>query len=99
VTSIRNLLLTKFRFKNHAHKKEWEEIEKIKKELMDLGFFAGEVEYMVESTFKHKKNSEITLEEIKAGKESLKGQMEISQKCLKLVHVNFSEAREDKEEK
>lgn len=86
MASISSLFSTKFHIKGNAQKKEWKEIEKIKEELMDLGFIAGEVEYMVKCTFHHKNFSEITLEELKAGKESLKGQVEISRQCLELVH-------------
>ncbi|MCR6546475.1 hypothetical protein [Dehalobacterium formicoaceticum] len=95
MTSIYSLLSKKFQFKAHALKKEWKEIEKIKKELRSLGFITGEVEYMVKCTFHHKNFSEINLEELKAGKESLKGQVEISRQCLELVYPATTNPQND----
>lgn len=70
--------------KNKASNVELEALNKLKQQLVDVGFAPDEVNYMVR---KHTKKSytELSSMEIKEIKTALSAQLEIAQKCLNLT--------------
>lgn len=71
--------------KDKASKAEWEAIDNLKKQLVNVGFAPGEVDYMVKVRTNKKAYTEMSNLELNEIKAALSNQLEISQKCLKLV--------------
>lgn len=71
--------------KDKESRPDVEAINKLKKQLVAVGFAPGEVNYMVKSRMGSKNYSELSREEIKEIKTALNEQLDIAQKCLNLV--------------
>ena len=66
-------------------KAEWEEINNLKKQLVDVGFAPDEVDYMIKKQTSKKSFMKLSCSEITNVKEALNKQLEISRKCLNLI--------------
>ncbi|MEL7567530.1 MAG: hypothetical protein AAGU27_22000 [Dehalobacterium sp.] len=71
--------------KDKASKADLESIETLRKQLVEVGFAADEVNFMVRTHAKKKSLSELSSSEIKEIKEALVEQLEIARKCLNLI--------------
>jgi hypothetical protein len=83
-TSRRVVFVSLFNFFNNG-KAEWEEIIKLKKQLVDVGFAPDEVNYMIKKQVGKKSCSKLSRSELLKIKEALVNQLEISHKCLNLI--------------
>lgn len=73
--------------KDKASKVDLEAINKLKKQLVEVGFAPDEVNFMVKEHIKNKKKSyaELNSAEIMEIKEALSEQLEIAHKCINLI--------------
>ncbi|MGI6686607.1 MAG: hypothetical protein ACOX47_14265 [Bacillota bacterium] len=72
--------------KDKVCKVEWNEIKKLKEQLVDVGFAPDEVDYMVKKHTGRKGYTELSRDEFRELKTTLHHQLEMAQKCLDLIN-------------
>lgn len=63
-------------------------IKGLKKQLINIGYNSGEVDYMIYSCSKGHKLSEIDSDQLKQIEEALQNQLELAQKCKEFIEYN-----------